>query len=135
MVREGYLLFMGQAPEIGLKYQPSMTPSFPVARDADCFAAAYGVFDSRQEAEAEAREDWLARQEAVRSGELSDAGVQDIVMRVRIHENGRLDILTVDADALSPGDEGIMFSADAASIYRSFGMVLPSEERSLEMAM
>ena len=36
--------------------------------------------------------------------------------------------------AVACGGDGIIFSADAASIYRSFGMEPPQRDRALEMA-
>lgn len=133
-MRQGYLLFMGEAPEIGLKFQPSIVPGMPDRLDAHGFADAYNLFDSRDQAESCAEEERRARRHARERGDLSDLPCQDIPMRVRVHDDGRLDILSVDADSFACGGDGIIFSADAASIYRSFGMEPPQRDRALEMA-
>lgn len=115
----GWALFMAEAPLVGLDPHPGSAPNLEDGAPATAadWAAAYNVVPSRAEAETEAREDQAAWEDAVADGDLEDAMDADIALMVRVHADGRMDVMTDAGDLLA--------SYSAAEICAAYGMPAP----------
>ena len=123
MSKTGYMLFMAEPPMAGLGDHPATAPSSDIApHDAESFASAYGLFETRGEAEAEASADQAAQLDAVEDEDLEDMDEPDVAMPVRIHDNGTLEVL-----ADSPEGD-VMASYTADEVYGAFGMTRPEPD-------
>jgi hypothetical protein len=96
----GWMLFAADTPLIGLDPHPAYAPDPPERTGAEGWLEAYHVFETRDAAEAVAREDFAAALDAVEEGDLSDwADENDWVCKVRVDAQGRLEVFAGDGDA------------------------------------
>lgn len=117
----GYMTFMAEAPMIGLRTQPGSAPfeEGPKTFDAEGWAEAYSLYETREAADEAAKDHQETIQQAVADGDMEDGGDEpDFVMPVAVHDDGRLEIRE------TPEGEAIE-TYTAAQIYGAFGMKLP----------
>lgn len=117
-MKYGYLAFSADPPMIGISDHPAWAPD---ARQrcfgAEQWAAAYGVRSDEGEVLLQVREDFNEQAEAVACGDLEDAPEDlDAVLPVRVHDDGRLDVLH---------GSKVLASYSAQDVYGAFGMTPP----------
>lgn len=94
------MLFAADTPLIGLDPHPAYAPNPPERTGAAGWLDAYNVFETRDAAEASARDDLAAARDAVGDGDLSDwADDADWACKVRVDAQGRLEVYADDGDA------------------------------------
>jgi len=118
--RTGYLAFLAEPPLVGLDPHPAWAPEAPASHDADGFFLAYGASASREALEREIAEDLRARLDAVAAGDLEDADEADVILAVRIHDDGRMEVRDRD----HPEDPPLRIH-QMSEIYAAFGLPVP----------
>jgi hypothetical protein len=122
-LQQGWMAFSAEAPMIGLDPHPAYAPDAPrLPRDAEDWAETYHVGPSREDLEAEAREDLESRLAAVEDGDLEDTEEEaDVVLPVAVGSDGSLIVLDVDRHF-----EVARYTAE--QVFGAFGMEVPRAE-------
>ncbi len=92
--RSGWMVVLGDRNGISAPFVPAFPPKRPVLGGADGWFAAYGAHDTETAATDEAYDDWLLRCEDFCENEDGEQRVKiDQVVEVRVHDDGRIDVL------------------------------------------
>lgn len=117
--KTGYMLFMAEAPLIGLRPHPAWAPQDELkSADAEGYFAALGAYETREAALKDAEEDHQIRIEEVEAGNLEDADEVDDIFEICVHDDGRIEVFQ-DAPRC------LLAEYTIAQVYDAFGMTLP----------
>lgn len=116
---DGWMIFMGDAPMIGLDPQPSGAPIVDngMPTDAAGWADAYNLFTRFAEANQCVADDRDSLEDS--DIETDDDDPLDFILRVRVHDDGSLEIF--DDNATEP-----FTTYTAKDIFDAYGMPFPT---------
>jgi hypothetical protein len=119
-LQQGWMAFSPEAPIIGLDPHPAYAPDAPrLPRNEEDWAETYHVGPSRDDLEAEAREDLESRLAAVEEGDLEDTEEEaDVILPVAVGSDGSLIVLDIDRRF-----EVARYTAE--QLFGAFGMEAP----------
>ena len=114
--KRGFMLFMAEAPLIGLHIQPGYAPAEEItSNDAEGYYKALNIYALREEALQSAKDTHDNLLEDVEAGNLEDCDDIDDVFEVEIDDAGNLTIFCDDAGT-------IMEKYHISDVYHAFGM-------------
>lgn len=119
MMIDGWLLFLGEAPMVGLDPMPAFAPQSDnptpdnSAQDWFSFYTAHDTFSAAME---DVRDFWQI-------GEDDEDGedVPDFPLPVRVHDDGRMEIFDTDRSSL-------LATYTSDDIFEAFGLTFPEKD-------
>lgn len=122
-LKSGFMAFAAQTPIIGLDPHPAYAPDDARAAHASTasdWAEVYSIYPTRAAAEAEALEDYAAREDAVAAGDLEDCDEANIILPVCVDADG-----TVVVFDFSKAKSTVAVLTSEEIFEKGFGMTSP----------
>lgn len=115
---DGWLLFMAEAPFIGLDPMPAFSPNSDAPLPKDCakdWFSVYSALPTLAAAMEEARDFWEPEDDE------EEGGAPDFPLPVRVHDDGRLEIFDTDRSSL-------IATYTPEDIFKAFGLTPPTKD-------